>query len=77
MSFVTDLKEESEGWDGSEGEEEKSSTQPDGVEGRELSKCSTDMSLMSDCSNWNTPRRLSVFRSLRHMRQVGKENQSL
>ncbi|EMP33078.1 Folliculin [Chelonia mydas] len=71
MEKLADLKEESEGWDGSEGEEEKPSAQPDVVEGRELTKCPTDASLMSDGSNWNVaPRRLSVFRSLRHMRQV-------
>ncbi|CAM5142829.1 unnamed protein product [Eretmochelys imbricata] len=71
MEKLADLKEESEGWDGSEGEEEKPSAQPDVVEGRELTKCPTDASLMSDGSSWNVaPRRLSVFRSLRHMRQV-------
>lgn len=67
-----DLKEESEGWDGSE-EEEKPSSQPDVVEGQELSKSSPETSLVPDCSSWNVAhRRLSVFRSLRHMRQVTK-----
>ncbi|KFO90489.1 Folliculin [Buceros rhinoceros silvestris] len=70
MEKLADLKEESEGWDGSE-EEEKPSSQPDVVEGQELSKCSPETSLMPDCSSWNVAhRRLSVFRSLRHMRQV-------
>ncbi|NWV13314.1 FLCN protein, partial [Ptilonorhynchus violaceus] len=70
MEKLADLKEESEGWDGSE-EEEKPSSQPDVVEGQELSKSSPETSLMPDCSSWNVAhRRLSVFRSLRHMRQV-------
>ncbi|KFP93330.1 Folliculin [Haliaeetus albicilla] len=70
MEKLADLKEESEGWDGSE-EEEKPSSQPEVVEGQELSKCSTETSLMPDCNSWNVAhRRLSVFRSLRHMRQV-------
>ncbi|XP_009074881.1 PREDICTED: folliculin [Acanthisitta chloris] len=70
MEKLEDLKEESEGWDGSE-EEEKPSSQPDLVEGQELSKCSPETSLMPDCNSWNVAhRRLSVFRSLRHMRQV-------
>lgn len=73
---MLDLKEESEGWDGSE-EEEKPSSQPDAVEGQELSKCSPETSLMPDCSSWNVAhRRLSVFRSLRHMRQVREEHGS-
>lgn len=71
--LLLDLKEESEGWDGSE-EEEKPSSQPDAVEGQELSKCSPETSLMPDCNSWNVAhRRLSVFRSLRHMRQVREE----
>ncbi|NXB53930.1 FLCN protein, partial [Leucopsar rothschildi] len=70
MEKLADLKEESEGWDGSE-EEEKPSSQPDVVEGQELSKNSPETSLMPDCNSWNVAhRRLSVFRSLRHMRQV-------
>ncbi|OPJ87379.1 folliculin [Patagioenas fasciata monilis] len=70
MEKLADLKEESEGWDGSE-EEQKPSSQPDVVEGQELSKCSPETSLMPDCNSWNVAhRRLSVFRSLRHMRQV-------
>lgn len=70
MEKLADLREESEGWDGSE-EEEKPSSQPDVAEGQELSKCSPETSLMPDCNRWNVAhRRLSVFRSLRHMRQV-------
>ncbi|NWJ02432.1 FLCN protein, partial [Crypturellus undulatus] len=70
MEKLADLKEESEGWDGSE-EEEKPSAQTDDVEGQEESKCPPETSLMPDCNSWNVPhRRLSVFRSLRHMRQV-------
>ncbi|XP_014726459.1 PREDICTED: folliculin [Sturnus vulgaris] len=70
MEKLADLKEESEGWDGSE-EEEKPSSQSDVVEGQELSKSSPETSLMPDCNSWNVAhRRLSVFRSLRHMRQV-------
>ncbi|KAM4892019.1 folliculin isoform 4-T6 [Sylvia borin] len=70
MEKLADLKEESEGWDGSE-EEEKPSSQPDVVEGQELSKSSPEPSLVPDCNSWNVAhRRLSVFRSLRHMRQV-------
>ncbi|KAM4656545.1 folliculin isoform 2-T6 [Amazona ochrocephala] len=70
MEKLADLKEESEGWDGSE-EEEKPSSQPDAVEGQELSRCSPETSLMPDCNSWNVAhRRLSVFRSLRHMRQT-------
>lgn len=70
---LLDLQEESEGWDGSE-EEEKPSSQPDVAEGQELSKCSPETSLMPDCNRWNVAhRRLSVFRSLRHMRQVREE----
>nr|XP_054499756.1 folliculin isoform X2 [Agelaius phoeniceus] len=70
MEKLADLKEESEGWDGSE-EEEKPSSQPDVVEGQELSKSSPETSLVPDCNSWNVAhRRLSVFRSLRHMRQT-------
>ncbi|KAM4892015.1 folliculin isoform 2-T2 [Sylvia borin] len=70
MEKLADLKEESEGWDGSE-EEEKPSSQPDVVEGQELSKSSPEPSLVPDCNSWNVAhRRLSVFRSLRHMRQT-------
>nr|XP_005487493.1 folliculin [Zonotrichia albicollis]XP_005487494.1 folliculin [Zonotrichia albicollis]XP_026649484.1 folliculin [Zonotrichia albicollis] len=70
MEKLADLKEESEGWDGSE-EEEKPSSQPDVVEGQELSKSCPETSLVPDCNSWNVAhRRLSVFRSLRHMRQV-------
>lgn len=63
---LADLEEESESWGSSEaGEEEK-----EGAEGREPTKCPADLSLLSDCGNWQ-PRKLSVFKSLRHMRQVG------
>ncbi|XP_005523103.1 PREDICTED: folliculin isoform X1 [Pseudopodoces humilis] len=69
MEKLADLKEESEGWDGSE--EEKPPSQPDVGEGQELTKSSPETSLMPDCNSWNVAhRRLSVFRSLRHMRQV-------
>lgn len=65
------MEEESESWDNSEAEEEeKAPVLPEGAEGRELTKCPTDSSLLSDCGNWQ-PRKLSVFKSLRHMRQVG------
>lgn len=68
---LADLEEESESWENSEAEdEEKASVVPDGAEGRELTKCPTDSSLLSDCGNWQ-PRKASVFKSLRHMRQVG------
>ncbi|NXA49366.1 FLCN protein, partial [Nothocercus julius] len=74
MEKLADLKEESEGWDGSE-EEEKPSAQTDVVEGQEVSKCPPETSLMPDCNSWNVAhRRLSVFRSLRHMRQVREAN---
>lgn len=68
---LADLEEESESWDNSEAEEEeKAPVLSEGAEGRELTKCPTDSSLLSDCGNWQ-PRKLSVFKSLRHMRQVG------
>ena len=68
---LADLEEESESWDNSEAEEEeKAPVVPDGAEGRELTKCPAESSLLSDCGNWQ-PRKLSVFKSLRHMRQVG------
>lgn len=67
---LADLEEESEGWDNSEAEEERAPVLPEGAEGRELTKCPTDSSLLSDCDSWQ-PRKLSVFKSLRHMRQVG------
>ncbi|KAG8521843.1 Folliculin, partial [Galemys pyrenaicus] len=70
MEKLADLEEESESWDNSEAEEEdKASVLPDGAEGRELTKCPTDSSLLSECGNWQA-RKLSVFKSLRHMRQV-------
>lgn len=65
------MEEESESWDNSEAEEEeKAPVLPEAAEGRELTKRPTDSSLHSDCGNWQ-PRKLSVFKSLRHMRQVG------
>ena len=68
---LADLEEESESWGNSEAEEEeKTPVLPEGAEGRELTKCPADSSLLSDCGNWQ-PRKLSVFKSLRHMRQVG------
>lgn len=66
-----ELEEESESWDNSEAEEEeKGPALPEGAEGRELTKCPAESSLLSDCGAWQ-PRKLSVFKSLRHMRQVG------
>ncbi|XP_044289528.1 folliculin isoform X1 [Varanus komodoensis] len=72
MEKLADLEEESEGWDNSEEEEEaKSPSQADSREGHELIKSPTDSSLVVDCSSWNAaPRHQSVFRSLRHLRQV-------
>lgn len=73
---LADLEEESESWDNSEAEEEgKAPVLPEGAEGREQSRCPTDSSLLSDCGGWQT-RKLSVFKSLRHMRQVGGRGQS-
>lgn len=73
---LADLEEESESWDNSEAEEEgKAPVLPEGTEGREQSRCPTDSSLLSDCGGWQT-RKLSVFKSLRHMRQVGGQGQS-
>ncbi|XP_059524322.1 folliculin isoform X1 [Myotis daubentonii] len=69
MEKLADLEEESESWDNSEAEEEKASVLPEGAEGRELTKCPTASSSLSDCESWQ-PRKLSVFQSLRHMRQV-------
>ncbi|XP_045680120.1 folliculin isoform X4 [Phyllostomus hastatus] len=69
MEKLADLEEESEGWDNSEAEEERAPVLPEGAEGLELTKCPTDSSLLSDCDSWQ-PRKLSVFKSLRHMRQV-------
>ncbi|KAM9045505.1 folliculin isoform 2-T3 [Megaptera novaeangliae] len=70
MEQLADLEEESESWGNSEAEEEeKAPVLPEGAEGRELTKCPADSSLLSDCGNWQ-PRKLSVFKSLRHMRQV-------
>ncbi|XP_030068841.1 folliculin [Microcaecilia unicolor] len=67
MEKLAELEEESES---SEGEEGKPCPQARAEEGRELSKCPTNASLLSEGS-WNVPpHRLPVFRSLRHMRQV-------
>ncbi|XP_029433299.1 folliculin [Rhinatrema bivittatum] len=70
MEKLAELEEESEAWEGSEGEEGNPCPQTAAGEGRELTKCPTGASLLSECS-WNVPpHRLPVFRSLRHMRQV-------
>ncbi|XP_040101718.1 folliculin isoform X2 [Oryx dammah] len=70
MEQLAELEEESESWDNSEAEEEeKGPALPEGAEGRELTKCPAESSLLSDCGAWQ-PRKLSVFKSLRHMRQV-------
>uniref|UniRef100_A0A8D2D9F0 Folliculin n=1 Tax=Sciurus vulgaris TaxID=55149 RepID=A0A8D2D9F0_SCIVU len=70
MEKLVDLEEESESWDNSGAEdEEKAPVLPEGAEGQDLTKCPTDSSLLSDCGSWQS-RKLSVFRSLRHMRQV-------
>ncbi|XP_028342308.1 folliculin isoform X3 [Physeter macrocephalus] len=70
MEQLADLEEESESWGNSEAEEEeKAPVLPEGAEGRELTKCPADSSLLSDGGHWQ-PRKLSVFKSLRHMRQV-------
>ncbi|KAM9096220.1 folliculin isoform X2 [Sarcophilus harrisii] len=70
MEKLADLEEESEGWDNSEGEEEERTLSvPEVTDGRELAKCPTTPSLLSDCGSW-LPRKLSIFKSLRHMRQV-------
>ncbi|KAJ6655944.1 hypothetical protein lerEdw1_004529 [Lerista edwardsae] len=71
MEKLADLEEESEGWDNSEAEEGKPPSQAEGRESRELIKNPADSSLLLDCGNWNAmPRSQSVFRSLRHLRQV-------
>ncbi|MEE6497811.1 hypothetical protein FKM82_002872 [Ascaphus truei] len=67
MEKQADLEEECAEWEGPEG---RPRPQPDVLEGRELSKCPTDSSVLSECS-WNAPaRRMPLFRSLRHIRQV-------
>ncbi|KAB1265992.1 Folliculin, partial [Camelus dromedarius] len=69
MEQLADLEEESEGWDNSEAEEEeKAPVLPEGAGGRELTEGPADPSSLSDCGNWQ-PRKPSVFKSLRHMRQ--------
>uniref|UniRef100_A0A5F9C1K3 Folliculin n=1 Tax=Oryctolagus cuniculus TaxID=9986 RepID=A0A5F9C1K3_RABIT len=70
MEKLADLEEESESWDNSETEEEeKAPVLPGGADGRELTKCPTDSSLLSDRGSWQ-PRKPTGFKSLRHMRQV-------
>ena len=65
-----DLEEESESWDNSEAEEEeKAAAEPEGAEGRELPSCPAEPSFLPACGSWQPPK-LSVFKSLRHMRQV-------
>lgn len=67
-----DLEEESESWDNSEAEEEeKAAVTPEGAEGRELPPCPAESSFLSACGSWQPPK-LSVFKSLRHMRQVSR-----
>ncbi|XP_040830475.1 folliculin isoform X2 [Ochotona curzoniae] len=69
MEKLADLEEEAESWDNSEAEEEKGPAQPGDAGRRELTKCPPDASLLPGCAAWQ-PRKLSVFKSLRHMRQV-------
>uniref|UniRef100_A0A2I2YC43 Folliculin n=1 Tax=Gorilla gorilla gorilla TaxID=9595 RepID=A0A2I2YC43_GORGO len=67
---LVDLEEESESWDNSEAEEEeKAPVLPEGTEGRELTQGPAESSSLSGCGSWQ-PRKLPVFKSLRHMRQV-------
>ncbi|XP_023051891.1 folliculin isoform X2 [Piliocolobus tephrosceles] len=70
MEKLADLEEESESWDNSEAEEEeKAPVLTEGVEGRELTQGPAESSSLSGCGSWQ-PRKLPVFKSLRHMRQV-------
>uniref|UniRef100_A0A6I8SRT1 Folliculin n=1 Tax=Xenopus tropicalis TaxID=8364 RepID=A0A6I8SRT1_XENTR len=70
MEKQADLEEECAAREVADGEEGRPRLQPELMEGRELSKCPTESSVLSDCS-WNmVQRRMGVFRSLRHMRQV-------
>ncbi|XP_063655779.1 folliculin isoform X3 [Pan troglodytes] len=70
MEKLADLEEESESWDNSEAEEEeKAPVLPEGTEGRELTQGPAESSSLSGCGSWQ-PRKLPVFKSLRHMRQV-------
>ncbi|XP_078228366.1 folliculin isoform X4 [Callithrix jacchus] len=70
MEKLADLEEESETWDNSEAEEEeKAPVLPEGAEGRELTQGPAESSCLSGCGSWQ-PRKLPVFKSLRHMRQV-------
>uniref|UniRef100_A0A8C5Q971 Folliculin n=1 Tax=Leptobrachium leishanense TaxID=445787 RepID=A0A8C5Q971_9ANUR len=64
MEKQADLEEECAAREGQDGEEGRPRPQPNVFEGRELSKCPAEISMLSDC------RRAVVFRSLRHMRQV-------
>lgn len=69
MEKLADLEEESESWDNSEAEEEeKAPVLTEGVEGRELTQGPAESSSLSGCGSWQ-PRKLPVFKSLRHMRQ--------
>ncbi|XP_073414618.1 folliculin [Dendrobates tinctorius] len=68
MEKQADLEEECAAWECHEEEDGRPRPQPEVLEGRELSKCHTESSVLSDCS-WSI-RRTAVFRSLRHMRQV-------
>ncbi|XP_039223997.1 folliculin [Crotalus tigris] len=71
MEKLADLEEESEAWDNSEEEDGKSPGQKDVHEGSRRMKNQADFGLLADCSSWNGPGgNQSVFRSLRHLRQV-------
>ncbi|KAL7979391.1 hypothetical protein Chor_015415 [Crotalus horridus] len=71
MEKLADLEEESEAWDNSEEEDGKSPGQKDVHEGSGRMKNQADFGLLADCSSWNGPGgSQSVFRSLRHLRQV-------
>lgn len=73
---LADLEEESESWDNSEAEEEeKAPVLMEGVEGRELTQGPAESSSLSGCGSWQ-PRKLPVFKSLRHMRQVGSRGKA-
>ncbi|XP_066221187.1 folliculin isoform X2 [Saccopteryx leptura] len=69
MEKLADLEEESESWDSAEAEEGKAPVPPAAAEGREPAPSPAGSSLLSDCGSWQ-PRKLSVFKSLRHMRQT-------
>ncbi|XP_066120580.1 folliculin isoform X2 [Saccopteryx bilineata] len=69
MEKLADLEEESESWDSAEAEEGKDPVPPAAAEGREPVQPPAGSPLLSDCGSWQ-PRKLSVFKSLRHMRQT-------